>query len=936
MPESLHVSLFGAPRCAYKGEPVRIDGRNLCAVLLAMVILGERGRRVSRRLLAQELWPFASPAAAAADLRRHLSTLVADLPAEHAWIGRDGEALWWNAEAPLTCDVVEFERGDLERYAGDFMEGYSHEWVLAQRERLRARAVELYVRRAVEHQERDEYAAALASVRRACEIDPMNESVVQLEIELHGERGDVEALRRTFEMFEERVRRELDAAPDAATRELVERFEHGARASIARLPTPLTSFVGNALPLRTVTALAREHRLVTVTGPGGSGKTRLAIEAARSLAAHFRDGAYFVDLSSSSPGAPVLEIVLRALSLPAEVARKGYDGLRSFLSHRRALVVLDNCEHVTEACAELATSMLRDASRVTLLATSREPLGVQCEMLYRLEPMTVSDAVDLFLERAQRVGGIGDRDLVRSVRICEQLDRLPLAIELAAGTLATLTIGDAERGLVDRFALLRSRDPSLPRRHRSLESVIEWSYDLLGERERLALRRAACFAGPFSVEAFRAVCDQNVGMLTTLVEKSLVGREDPISGSYRVPISTAVFARNRLDEADERVARDAHAAYYAALVGVSRTESFWRRESSWLDDVERSFQNVAAAFEWTMFGGGDRALGARIALGAAPYFDRRGHYEAGAEWIDAALATCNGDDVVHAGLLAAGSQSDTRRMRYDEALARARSATAMYERLGLERDLGRALVREGAVLVWMDRREEALSLLQRAAEIAQRTRDPRTEALVHGNLAAIFRHEDVERAREEDRAAFRKAETAGDRGLMSRLLSDLAYNEFLMGRFDDAGALTERALELQRSLGDVPAQAESLVDLGDVAMMQRVLPQARRRYGEALALAQSFGLPKTAGRAIAGFAAVAAESGSGRDAAWLLGASERANRSPLDGYSDVTRVERIRARALEDVDATAFDEAMNAGRVASQEALQAHLATLNAQISRAG
>lgn len=931
MSEVLHVRLFGTPRAVYDGAPVRIEGRGLCAVLLGMLLLSEPGRRVSRRLVAQELWPLASQDTAAADLRRHLSTLLADLPERQAWIGREGDAIWWEEGAPVSCDVLEFERGDIDRYTGDFMEGYSHEWVLAQRERLRARAVELFLRRAVEDQERDDYAAALASVQRARTIDPMNESVVQLELELHGERGDADALRRTFETFEERLRRELDAAPDAATRELIERFERGTRASIARMPVALTAFVGNAAPLRELAALVRANRLVTVAGPGGVGKTRLAIEAARDLAGHFRDGAYFVDLSPVAPDAPVLESVLRALSLPAEVARKGYEGLRSFLAHRRALVVLDNCEHVAGPCAELATDMLRDAARTTLLATSREPLGLQCETIFRLEPMTVSDAVDLFLERAQHVGIIGDQDLVRSVRICEQLDRLPLAIELAAGTLATLTITDAERGLADRFSLLRSRDPSLPQRHRSLESVIEWSYDLLDPRERRALVRAACFAGPFSVEAFRAVCDADVSMLTSLVEKSLVGREEPASGRYRVPISTAVFARQRLDEPEERAARDAHAAYYESLATASRSESFWRREALWLDDVERDFQNIASAFDWTMHGGGDREIGARIALGTAPYFDRRGHFDAGLVWIEAALADCRDDDALHAGLLAVRSQNETRRMRYDDALRDARAATAMYERLGMERMVGRSLVREGGVLIWMERRDDALRPLERAAQIAHRTQDARTEALVHGNLAAIFRYDDAERAREEDLVAFRKAEAAGDRGLAARLLGDLSYNEFLAGRYESARELVERALELQRSLGDAPAQAESLIDLGDVAMMLREFAQAGRRYSEALSLAKSFGLPPTTRRAIAGLAAVAAENGNGADAAWLLGASERFDNSALDGHSGVTKAESIRARALEDIPKNAFDEALSAGRLASQETLAVRIEELSAQ-----
>ena len=666
--------------------------------------------------------------------------------------------------------------------------------------------------------------------------------------------------------------------------------------------------------------LVGEHRLVTVAGPGGVGKTRLAIEAARRLAPFFRDGTHFVDLSTTAAGEPIVEGLLRALSLPTEIARKGEDGIRSFFANRRALIVLDNCEHVVEACGAFICGLLREAPRVSVLATSREPLGLQTERTLSLAPMSVSDAVDLFLERGRRVAGIEQGDLVRTVRICEQLDRLPLALELAAGMLSSLTIEDIERHLADRFALLQSRDPGVSPRHRSLSSVIAWSYELLKEEERRAFVHAAQFAGSFTLDAFIAVCGGTVTTLTSLVQKSILSRDDPASGRYRLPLSTAAFASQLLADGPERtLVRDAHARYDESVVATSRTDSFWRREQTWLDEVERDFENVASAFEWTLRGSGDRELGIRIALGTAPYFDRRGHYELGVAWIGASLAVLSEDSELHAALLAACSQAETKFGRYENALAMARASATMCERLGLERMVGRARAREGAVLIWLGRRNEALEPLLRAGEIARRTGDVRTQALVHGNLASSLRYEDARRAREEDLLALHAAESIGDRGLMSIFLGSMAYNEFLAERYAQARILTERALELQRAFGDVPAAAESLIDLGDVAVMELDLAGAQRRYREALSLADSFGLPQTSGRAIVGFAALATEAGYAAQGARLLGFAEAINQGPYDGHSAVTTASRIRARALREIPESEFEQQFASGRLDTRD-----------------
>jgi predicted ATPase/DNA-binding SARP family transcriptional activator len=825
----LRIDLFGVPRASYDGSTLNIATRPLCAVLLAMLALAP-GRRLSRKTVAGDLWPDDDDATAAANLRRHISALTTALPDDRVWFERDREALWWSTDAPVLCDVALFEAGDDDRYTADFMQGYAHEWVVAQRERLRVRAVDSLLLRAIDRQENDDLAGALVAAGRAIELDPYNEAAGQLEIELHGERGDLAAMHRAATSLEERLR-EIDVEPGETTRTLIERFRHATATATSRLPRPVTSFVGGDEMVREIVAALATHRLVSVVGSGGVGKTRAAIEAAHRAAASFADGAYFVDLSAVTVDDAVVDAVLRALGVPSALAAQGFEGACAFLRNRRTLIVLDNCEHVVDTTAWLTSELLQAAPRVGILATSREALGLAVERVCRVQPLAPEVAVALFVERARNVapgGEVTAADRVRVERVCGQLDRLPLAIELAAGLLGSLTIEQVETNLADRFGLLHSRDRTVPHRHRTLERVIEWSVARLKPVEREALAKIAIFTGSFDLDAAAAICGVELGTIVALVEKSVLARDGPDSGRFRLLISIASYARRLLAERDdEGRLHDAHVAYYERLF-ASVESQFWEREVRWLASVDRDFGNVTAALQWALHRDGAHDIGIRLAITLWPYFERRGYSVDGTMWMSAALEHAAGRSPERARLLLGRSYIELRMQQVEAAAVGFVEAASIFEACGLIAETARAFAGASGAYFHLRRDADAARVLDRAERFADACVDRRIQAIVLANRGFF-------RSRAGDRvgacALYGEAlpiyEAIGDRGSAARMLNNLAAHEFMVGRYAAAEAFLIRALALVREVNDPLLTAGVLSDLGDIAILQSDAALAR-------------------------------------------------------------------------------------------------------------
>jgi predicted ATPase/class 3 adenylate cyclase/DNA-binding CsgD family transcriptional regulator len=381
--------------------------------------------------------------------------------------------------------------------------------------------------------------------------------------------------------------------------------------AVSSLPAQLTSFVGRDAELTQLRGLLAENRLVTLTGAGGAGKTRLAVQVAGQLAGEFSGGIWYVDLAPITDPDLVSTTAARALGLPDQPGRSTMDTLTRFIADRQMLVVLDNCEHLLDACAALMMAFLETCPGVALLVTSREPIGVAGEVSWRVPSLSLADeAVELFTDRARHARSdfeISDDNAATVTEICRRLDGLPLAIELAAARVRALSLAEILDSLHDRFRLLTGGARTAVRRQQTLRASVDWSHALLTEPERALFRRLAAFLGGFNLEAARTVAGgaelqryQVLDQLTLLVDKSLVVAES-IRGRtrYRLLETVRQYAQEKLGESGEADAvRSRHRGYYTTMLALLDAPSVSNYEQ-YLEQAEIEVDNLRAAFAWS-------------------------------------------------------------------------------------------------------------------------------------------------------------------------------------------------------------------------------------------------------------------------------------------------------------------------------------------------
>ncbi|MEV4261368.1 BTAD domain-containing putative transcriptional regulator [Kribbella sp. NPDC049584] len=660
-----------------------VPGARLRALLIALAL--EPGRVVQKATLVDWIWGEQPPADAANALQRLVSRLRKVLPEGSVEGHTDGYRLQVDPDA---VDAVRFERlvarartdqdpqgvrllrEALELWRGAAMqdvglsESGAFDAAVTRLNGLRLTAME------------DRYDAEIALGRGAEMVteltdlvaaNPVRERLVAaLMRALVASGRDTEAL-RVFERTRETLADELgvDPSPELSALhvallrgELVRRDEK----RNTNLREELTTYVGKDADVAAVRDLIGEHRLTTLIGPGGSGKTRLSAETARTLLGDLPDGAWMVELAAISPDGDVAQATLSALALRDALLgdvpeADPTDRVIAAVRERAMLLILDNCEHVIESAASFAHRVLGECPRLRILATSREPLGITGEALWPVAPLAVpadggdidsSPAVRLLQDRAGAVRADLPADgqtLATMARICRALDGMPLAIELAAARLRTMSLEQLANRLDDRFRLLTGGSRTALPRHRTLRAVIDWSWELLSDAERSVLRRLSVFAGGASLEAAEQVCLggeveswEVLDLLTALTEKSLVVTKDEGAPRYRMLGTIKEYAQQRLDEAGESdLTRRTHLAYFTELTETADPHLRRAEQLEWLAILEPEHDNIAAAMR--------AALAARDAdgamrLGAAAgwYWWFAGHKVEGNEYLMAAPA----------------------------------------------------------------------------------------------------------------------------------------------------------------------------------------------------------------------------------------------------------------------------------------------------------
>ncbi len=735
------------------------------------------------------------------------------------------------------------------------------------------------------------------------------------------------------------------------------------------LPLQPTTFIGRDTELAELKALFKAAQLLTLTGSGGCGKTRLGLQLAADSLERFPDGAWLVELAPLSDPGLVPRTAATVLGLEEQPGKPITTTLVEHLKDKRALILLDNCEHLLNACAVLAASLARECPHLTILASSREALGIAGEQTYRVPSLSLPDqreaatpasiasfeALQLFVDRCSKVDADFRVTLENAgtlVSICHRLDGIPLAIELAAARVRSLSVEELNRRLDHRFRLLTGGPRTALPRQQTLRSLIDWSYDLLGGPEKVLLQRLSVFAGGWTLDAAERICAGDdveqcdvLDLMSSLIDKSLVTFEQSERLSrYRLLETVRQYARERLVESGGAEAiRARHRDYFVALAEEADDKLLGAEQADSLRRLEDEHDNLRLALEWS-HEEAPAQEDLRLCGAMHRFWLTRGYAAEGRQWCARTLAkgvptesTLEYARVVNSAGSLAWYQTDFRAARplLEQGLALSRR---LDDRLGLARSLNNL----GSLAFEQGDYPAAQSLYEESLEVWRELGDQRGAAGLLGNLALVaWERGDLVAARTLSQESLALSREVEDQGRVADALSILGNVACDQGDLATAWAQNQESLAIGRELGDRDCIATALYSLGVVAFLRGELGDARSLYGEAIGIRREIGDRLGLARVLEGMAALAAARGDSLAAARTWGAAERLREelgSPVSP-NERPRNDRYVAKARAATgDEGAFGRAWRQGREMSQNEVieQALGATLARNEIRAG
>ncbi len=871
------------------------------ALLAYLAVEADRPQR--RDTLIGLLWPDSPQSAARNSLRQGLTILrqaIGDQAADPPYLFISRSALQFNRDAAHWLDVSAFtallaacQRHRHRRpesckacarrlqqavalYQGDFLDGFFlpgsglfEEWALLTRESLRLQMMEALGRLARYHEGRGGYGAALAVARRQLTMDPWREEVHRQVMRILSFIGERSAAMIQYETCRRLLAEELGVEPEAETTSLYKRIRDAGKGSplgpVAPAPRPHnlplqpTLFVGREEERAEIGRLLDEAdcRLLTVTGPGGVGKTRLALQVATEHVDAYADGVYFVSLAALPSAELLAEAIANTLQVAHDSGEEPGHQLIAALSSKEVLLVLDDFDHLLDG-APLLADVLQGTSKVSLLVTSRERLSLQGEWICSIRGLPVPDpdlpatelanydAVKLFVQSACRVQSdfaLSQENSRHVARICHLVAGLPLAIELAAAWVRVLSCeeiaGEVARGL----ALLESGHKDMPQRHRSMEAVFDHSWALLSVKEKNALQKLSVFRGGFYRPAALAVSRASVHLLAALVDKSLLQRTP--SGRYVMHELLRQYAGKKLLTSDDMAETKAeHLNYYLELAETAAVQGDGAEQIEWLDRLESENDNLRAALGWAL-SAGCKEEGLRLAVALYRFWYWRNHYREGRQWLDAALAgaqalpaALRAQGLRVAGVLAMELNDDG---RADSSL---QESLALFRQIGDLRGVAATLNSLGAMAFSQKEYARAVLLLEESLSVRREQGDTYSLSTPLNNLGLVaLAQGDSRRAREYFEEALALDRSSGDAMGVVTSLSNLAAAVLEEGLYQEAEADFRECLLLFQKLGDNEGSAECLEGVAAAMAHRGNVEAAARLWGAAEALRHRIDAP---------------------------------------------------------------------------------------------
>ncbi|MBI1744913.1 tetratricopeptide repeat protein [Candidatus Acetothermia bacterium] len=887
----LRVRLFGRFEAWRNGVPIKPEAWTQSKTqALFKILITQRGQAFTQDQLIEALYPELDPQRAASNVHARLSELRRVLEprlkkgSSSTFILNVGrQAYCFSQDVALWLDTEEFARRveagraaeqvgrwaaalnsyqqALDLYQGDYLpEDLYEEWASAPRERWRDLSVNALVRLAECRARLGQYSEAIEACKKAIATKPTLESVYRQQMLYQFIVGQSTEALQIYQLCAKILKADLDVEPSAETKKLHEEISRGNVTGIEEVyPKPSTVSVKHNLPSQVSSFIGREKekikikwelaqtRLLTLTGAGGSGKTSLALQVASELLKEYPQGVWWVELAPLSDAALVAQAVATTLGVKEEPKRSLVESLTDFLRPQNLLLVIDNCEHLIKASAELIEKILLACPEVQVLATSREPLGILGETTWSmptlslpkpdepLPPMKILlqyEGVSLFVERAIAhlpSFVLNYENAPTVVQICRQLDGMPLAIELAAARVKVLSAEPIAERLSDRFKLLTGGSRTAQPRQQTLKAAIDWGFDLLLDKEKTLFRRLSVFAGGFSIEVAEEVCtnidlvgarsprpyteteiekSEILDLLAQLVDKSFVfvERKDK-QVRYRLLETMRQYSTERLSESGERTEiQHHHAIWCLTLAEKAALELNTPKQAEWFDRLEIEHDNLRIALGW-FSESTNTEMGMRSALAIQRFWEVRGYWSEARFWLHHFLE------------------------KQEHQIAPPVRACAL-------RAVGSFTRLQGDF-------SNAQALNQQALELSRQSGDKIGIAQALGNLGS-FAWEQGNYAESQTyfEASLALSRELGDKSGIAGTLRNLAVNAFEQGDLEQARARFSEALALRRELGDTLNIAMTLGDLGVVIQHQNDFATARKHYEESLAIHRQMGFKR--------------------------------------------------------------------------------------------
>ncbi len=852
--EPLRIFLFGQFRLTRKGTPLRLSFRKAEALFAYLVLAPEAH---PREKLAALFWGDSTDAQARASLRNALAVIRRALGKEV--LVTETDTIRLNPDFPLWVDAREFSdfkfqisdlaagfhseiqnlKSKIDLYRGDLLADMYYDWVMPLREEYRALYLDALLQLAQNFRAVSEYARAVQTAQRVLQTDAANEPAYQHLIFCHAAMGNRASALETFREFERILQNEVGVQPAAETLALVEWVKQtntagsSLAARITNLPIPLTSFIGRSREVESIRQLLAHSRLVTLVGAGGSGKTRLAIRVATDLIQQFREGVWWVDLAALNDPTLVPHAIARAVGIRETTTQSLRESVADYLQQQQTLVVLDNCEHLIGGCAEISHHLLTRCPQLKILATSRETLSISGETVWHVPTLAVPDptrisvtdllltyeSVALFCERAAQTQvnfALTAKNAQAIVEICARLDGIPLALELAAARLNLLTPVEIAARLSARFDMLTTGSRAALPRQQTLRALIEWSYDLLNERERIVFRRLSVFAGGFDLRAAEEICASDeisradvLHLVSQLVNKSLlVAQAHTDSSRYTFLETIAAFAREHLQAAGEvEMVGRKHATYFLELA----EDAYWQdrngaRQRLWLNKHLVEFHNFRVAFHWML--GHEPEWSLRLVATVAGLWLAKHDYTELYEWLTRALHRAAQDESLPKGAAYAHARTilglyKALRGDVEDGIQVIQESIALVRAVGGQRLLADTLFIYGDISRAGSHFDQAIVAFQESAAICGELNEKAGRAHALADLALVVAERgDFDSKQKELQEAIELYHEVNDGLGLAIVEIYLIWADVVRGNVTNANARVEACLAVFQELGD--------------------------------------------------------------------------------------------------------------------------------------